>query len=1192
MPGGGYRHLDILVEGLGDRRAQSWPRLRFKFAINGERAADRGAGPPGLAAAVRALARHPGRRARALLPADARRIAAAAPWRRLRSATRPAPAGRRCCACCRRWSPPRRARRRRIRRNMPTGWRWRGASRRRCWRRAREDRHGRDLRTGCADRHGGARHRGGDARTGRAGLRRRPLVLHPALSAADDSAIAASRVPQGPDVSIALAYSGEVQLELIQQRCDTPSMYRDFIAGRAGGHAALGVLVGGLRRRLARALAAGHRVGQEGDAIGRGRFAYLETTGHPGTAVEIVELTPSRAQGSRAHARGRGRLGRQGSGSGCCSDAQRRPNSLLQLRRAQPQHGGAAMAAGGRARRRLHRAQQRVHLGGVRRRPARTEPWQASRAIAASSRRSSASASPLSASSSARSRSSGAGSGAPSSAGSARTSTAPAPKPSISRPSRASASAASSRRRDVGGRQLDHGGQQQRLGAHAALDQLRAQRLMRQAFMRGVLVHQHQRAVRRLGQDVGVEDLRQRAAERMSPSGARIGGAAAAVGRGGQAAAAARSRAAGAARAARLPGRRRLQRLGEAGRRLGEAELPRHGRAAAAPGRSSPRPAPAGPARSWPPPPRGAKPADGAAPPPRRRPPARGAAPRSAGRAPRASSRKRSSVFIGWTFTSTALRRDVEEQRGSRVPPGGDQVAIGDAQRGAQQRVAHRAAVHHQVLLGAGGPRDRRARRRARRERRRSRPASTGRAAAAKSAPSSVADARLAVLAAPGPAPPARRLARGSRPRARPAPGGAPPRSPPRPRCAGLRRNFAPRRAWRRTGRAPRRACPARRRRARRRRLAAALDGDGVRVAAAAPCRERDASAAPPRRSRAAPRRGSRAWRCGTASPPPAAWRWRGARRPARGRRPTCRRRHPRPGCGRCRRPPASPTMRRGAGIERVLDQLLHRRGRPLHHLAGGDAVGGGLGQEADGRAGQGGRMPAGRLGAGWSHPGAGLGASPPQPWLPPAALRQPPDSARAASGRSRRPHRPTRLPPMPIRGPPSPRCDRGTAWRTERGPTADRGAQPRHHAAHRGGAGGARGLAGRDLARRAWRRGCWPGCASRPPPGCPARPRCSGCRARCWCRLRLLANLLDGMVAIGRGIASPVGELFNEVPDRVSDTAVLLGLGVAGGERWRWGWRRRWRRWHRLCPHHRARPPARRAISAGRWPSSTAWRW
>ncbi len=38
-----------------------------------------------------------------------------------------------------------------------------------------------------------------------------------------------------------------------------------------------------------------------------------------------------------------------------------------------------------------------------------------------------------------------------------------------------------------------------------------------------------------------------------------------------------------------------------------------------------------------------------------------------------------------------------------------------------------------------------------------------------------------------------------------------------------------------------------------------------------------------------------------------------------------------------------------GAGVERVLDQLLDRGGRPLDHLAGGDAVDDGLGQPADG---------------------------------------------------------------------------------------------------------------------------------------------------------------------------------------------------------------------------------------------------
>ena len=49
--------------------------------------------------------------------------------------------------------------------------------------------------------------------------------------------------------------------------------------------------------------------------------------------------------------------------------------------------------------------------------------------------------------------------------------------------------------------------------------------------------------------------------------------------------------------------------------------------------------------------------------------------------------------------------------------------------------------------------------------------------------------------------------------------------------------------------------------------------------------------------------------------------------------------------------------------------------------------------------------------------------------------------------------------------------------------------------------------------------------------------------------QVRLMANLLDGMVALGRGVASPAGELFNEVPDRVSDTAVLAGLGWAAGQ-------------------------------------------
>lgn len=48
--------------------------------------------------------------------------------------------------------------------------------------------------------------------------------------------------------------------------------------------------------------------------------------------------------------------------------------------------------------------------------------------------------------------------------------------------------------------------------------------------------------------------------------------------------------------------------------------------------------------------------------------------------------------------------------------------------------------------------------------------------------------------------------------------------------------------------------------------------------------------------------------------------------------------------------------------------------------------------------------------------------------------------------------------------------------------------------------------------------------------------------------QLRLLANMLDGMVAVQCDKASSVGELFNEVPDRVSDTAAFVGAGYAAG--------------------------------------------
>lgn len=48
--------------------------------------------------------------------------------------------------------------------------------------------------------------------------------------------------------------------------------------------------------------------------------------------------------------------------------------------------------------------------------------------------------------------------------------------------------------------------------------------------------------------------------------------------------------------------------------------------------------------------------------------------------------------------------------------------------------------------------------------------------------------------------------------------------------------------------------------------------------------------------------------------------------------------------------------------------------------------------------------------------------------------------------------------------------------------------------------------------------------------------------------QLRLLCNLFDGMVAIEGGKQSPIGSLYNEFPDRIADSLLIVGLGYAIG--------------------------------------------
>lgn len=48
--------------------------------------------------------------------------------------------------------------------------------------------------------------------------------------------------------------------------------------------------------------------------------------------------------------------------------------------------------------------------------------------------------------------------------------------------------------------------------------------------------------------------------------------------------------------------------------------------------------------------------------------------------------------------------------------------------------------------------------------------------------------------------------------------------------------------------------------------------------------------------------------------------------------------------------------------------------------------------------------------------------------------------------------------------------------------------------------------------------------------------------------QLRLICNLMDGMLAVEGGLKSPSGDLFNEFPDRLADVLILASLGLADG--------------------------------------------
>jgi len=98
--------------------------------------------------------------------------------------------------------------------------------------------------------------------------------------------------PSEAEVSIALANTGDLQIELIQQRNDAPSMYRDFLAAGREGLQHMSYWATNYQADYDRFVGLGYRIGQEGQIGGPdGRFVYFDTEAHPGTVIEVSDIS-------------------------------------------------------------------------------------------------------------------------------------------------------------------------------------------------------------------------------------------------------------------------------------------------------------------------------------------------------------------------------------------------------------------------------------------------------------------------------------------------------------------------------------------------------------------------------------------------------------------------------------------------------------------------------------------------------------------------------------------------------------------------------------------------------------------------------------------------------------------------------------------------------------------------------------
>ena len=93
------------------------------------------------------------------------------------------------------------------------------------------------------------------------------------------------------DFSVALAYSGDMQIELIKQHCDTPSIYNEYVSNKKNILHHLCTFTKDIENDIKILESQGYKNIQGGKTMDEGTFSYLDIDSDFSPILEIAQLS-------------------------------------------------------------------------------------------------------------------------------------------------------------------------------------------------------------------------------------------------------------------------------------------------------------------------------------------------------------------------------------------------------------------------------------------------------------------------------------------------------------------------------------------------------------------------------------------------------------------------------------------------------------------------------------------------------------------------------------------------------------------------------------------------------------------------------------------------------------------------------------------------------------------------------------